>query len=317
MRVLLTAALLLVALSTRAGAQAAECSPYSGDAARVCTAAVDGTRAFAPTLGLLESGGNAVLGTANTLGGPGHFSLTARVNAVHVVLPKVSYDGSTSTVPAGEDRFAPGPVAEGALGVYGGLPSGALSVDVLASAQLLPTTQFEGLGVDRDARRIGTVALGLGYGARLGVLRETGPLPAISVSVMRRDIPTLTYGDVDAGDEFQYSVELHATNFRLVASKQLAVLGVAAGLGWDKYTGDALIQVRNPGIAGLATEVPLDLDTSRALAFLDAGLDLSALRLIAEVGYQAGKDQHLSTQFEKLDTSKGKFFAGFGLRLGL
>jgi hypothetical protein len=317
MRASLAAALLLVALTSGARAQAPECSAYSGDAARVCGAAVDGTRAFAPMLGLLESGGNAVLGTANTLGGPGHFSLTARVNAVHVVLPKVSYDGSTSTVPAGEDLVAPGPVAEAALGVYGGLPSGALSVDLLASAQLLPTSRFEGLAVERDARRIGTVALGLGYGARIGVVRETGPLPAISVSVMRRDIPTLTYGDVNAGDQFQYSVELYATNLRLVASKQLTVLGVAAGLGWDKYSGEALIQVRNPGSPGLATEVPLDLSTSRTLAFLDAGLDLSALRLIAEGGYQAGRNQHLSTQFEKLDTSKGKFFAGLGLRLGL
>jgi hypothetical protein len=219
------------------------------------------------------------------------------------VLPKVSHDGRTRSVPAGKDIVAPGPVVDGALGVYGGLPSGTLSVDLLASAQLLPTTQFEGLAVERDARRIGTVALGLGYGARIGVLRETGPLPAVSVSVMRRDIPTLTYGDVDAGDEFQYAMELHATNLRLVASKQLAVLSVAAGLGWDKYTGDALIQVRNPGVPGLASEVPLDLSTSRALAFLDAALDLSALRLVAEGG--------------KLDTSKGKFFAGLGLRLGL
>src|SRR5438874_975401 len=136
MRASLAEALLLVAFTTDARAQATECAANPGDAARVCTAAVEGTRAFAPMLGLLASGGNAILGTANTLGGPGHFSLAARVNAVHVVLPKVSYDGSTTKVPAGEDIVAPGPVVEAAVGVYGGLPSGTLSVDLLTSAQL-------------------------------------------------------------------------------------------------------------------------------------------------------------------------------------
>jgi hypothetical protein len=43
----------------------------------------------------------------------------------------------------------------------------------------------------------------------------------------------------------------------------------------------------------------------------------SALRLVAEGGYQAGRNQHLPTQFEKLDTSRGMLFAGLGLRLGL
>jgi hypothetical protein len=40
------------------------------------------------------------------------------------------------------------------------------------------------------------------------------------------------------------------------------------------------------------------------------------LRLTGEVGYQTGKDQNLSTSFEDFDTTKGKFFAGLGLRLG-
>ena len=63
-------------------------------------------------------------------------------------------------------------------------------------------------------------------------------------------------------------------------------------------------------------EIPVDLSQSRALAFLDAGLDLSAVKLLGEVGYQGGKDQKLSTDFEEFDTTKGKFFASFGLRVG-
>jgi hypothetical protein len=39
------------------------------------------------------------------------------------------------------------------------------------------------------------------------------------------------------------------------------------------------------------------------------------MRLTAEVGYQGGKDQELTTEFEDFDTTKGKFFAGLGLRV--
>jgi hypothetical protein len=306
----------LISLTTMVHAQASECSDYSGRAGRVCSAAVDGTRALHPIAGLLVSGGNPVLGTANTQGGLGHFSVTARANAAHVVLPDVNYDGSTSTVPASDELFAPTPVVELAAGIYGGTSSGLLAVDFLGSAQLLPTDQIDHLTVESGARRIGDVALGFGYGARVGLVRESGPVPGVSVSVTRRDIPQLAYGDLADGDQYSYAVNLHATNLRVVASKQLAIVDVAAGLGWDKYTGDASVQFRDPVTSLVQPEIPFDLNQSRTLAFLDAGLDLSTVKLLGEVGYQGAKDQKLSTDFEEFDTTKGKFFASFGLRVG-
>jgi hypothetical protein len=93
-------------------------------------------------------------------------------------------------------------------------------------------------------------------------------------------------------------------------------LGVAAGLGWDKYTGDAVIRFRDPITLTPQPDVPVELSSSRGLAFVNAGLNLSMLRLTGEVGYQTGKDQNLSTNFQDFDTTKGKFFAGLGLRLG-
>jgi hypothetical protein len=306
----------LISLTTMVHAQASECSDYSGRTERVCSAAIDGTRALHPIAGLLVSGGNPVLGTANTLGGLGHFSVTARANAAHVVLPDVNYDGSTSTVPASDETFAPTPLLEVAAGIYGGMPSGLLAIDFLGSAQLLPTDQIDHLTVESGARRIGDVALGFGYGVRVGLVRESGPVPGVSVSVMRRDIPQLAYGDLADGDQYSYAVNLHATNLRVVASKQLAIVDVAAGLGWDKYTGDASVQFRDPVTSLVQPEIPFDLNQSRALAFLDAGLDLSAVKLLGEVGYQGAQDQKLSTDFEDFDTTKGKFFASFGLRVG-
>jgi hypothetical protein len=311
---LLLAALALPAV--RAAAQNEECAPYSGDAGRVCDAGIDATRAFHPLAGLLVSGGNPVLGSGSTLGGLGHFSLTARANAVKLVLPELAYDGSADTVPVGDELWAPAPLVEGAIGIYGGMPGGLLSIDLLGSAQLLPTDQIDNLQVDSSARSIGSIALGLGYGVRVGVLREKGPLPGISVSWMRRDIPEIAYGDVDGGDDYGYAVDLHATNLRLVASKRLVILDLAAGLGWDRYTGDATIQFSHP-ITGLPQPpIAVELKNTRTMAFANAGLNMGVVKLTGEAGFQGGKDQELSTDFENFDTTKGKFFAGLGLRVG-
>ncbi len=303
---------LLLAAAAPAAAQSARCAGFAGPSRRICDAALDGTRAYHPVAGLLVSGGNPVLGTANTLGGLGHFSVTARANAADVVLPDPAYDGTAGEVPASEELYAPVPLLEAAAGIYEGLPSGLLSIDALASAQLLPTDQVENLSVDPDARRIGDVALGFGYGVRVGLLRDVGPLPAVSVSAMRRHVPRLAYGDIDGGDEFRYGVDLEATNLRLVASKQLAAFQLAAGLGWDRYTGDAQVQLRE----GPGAPIEIELKESRTLAFVNVGLDLAAVSLVGEAGYQGGRDQPLSTEFEDYDTTSGKFFAGLGLRLG-
>jgi hypothetical protein len=312
----LVAGLFLLTIAAPAMAQTPECAGYTGNAGRVCSAAVDGTRAFHPLMGLLVSGGNPTLGSAGTMGGLGHAAVTLRANAVQVVFPDLNYNGGSATVPAGDKLLTPAPVVEGSLGLYKGMPSGLLALDFLGSAQLLPTDQIDNLSVDGSATTVGGIALGLGFGARVGILKEMGPLPAVSFSVMRRDIPRISYGDVPAGDRFSYGLDMHATNLRLVASKQLMTLGLAAGLGWDKYTGDALIGFRDPVTNLQQPYVPVKLNTSRMLGFVNAGMDLSVLRLTGELGYQGGKDQKLSSEFQEFDTTKGKFFAGLGLRVG-
>lgn len=311
---LILTGLSVVVVATPVIAQTPECSSYSGNAERVCAAAVDGTRAFHPVFGMLVSGGNPTIGSAATLGGLGHASMTMRANGVNLVLPDLGYTGSSSTVPAGQKLFLPAPLVEGAIGLYKGQSRGLLAVDFLGSAQLLPTSQINDVTVDPDARRIGSIALGLGYGARIGIL-QGGLLPALSISIMQRDIPRITYGDVPAGDRFSYGVDLHATNLRLIASKQVAVVDVAVGLGLDKYTGDAIIQFRDPITSVVQPNVAVELNNSRILSFINAGVSMSKVRLTGELGYQGGRDQNLSTTFEDFDTTVGKFFAGLGLRV--
>jgi len=310
----------LVVLAAPLAAQNSQCAPYqsapfSSQDYNICNAAIDGTQVLHPVAGLLVSGGNPVLGSVRTLGGLGHFAFTARVNATEVRTPDLNYNGATTTVGQDKKLWAPAPLVEAALGLFKGV-NGFLSLDALGSAQLLPTKAINNLSVDKNARKIGSIALGLGYGARVGVFPGKAIIPSVTVSVMRRDIPRITYGNVTTGgDNYSYSLDLHATNLRAVAGYHLAVFNVGAGVGWDKYTGSANIGfVPNGGVLPAQTINGVKLDNTRTMAFLTAAIDLPVIKIGAEAGYQFGKAQNLATTFTGNDPSKKRLFAGAGLR---
>lgn len=308
----LLAAVILIP-ATALFAQNSQCSGFVGNDANICNAAIDGAVVFHPVAGLLVSGGNPSLGRFGTLGGFPHFTFAVRVNATQLHTPDLNYDGTGNTVAAGDKVFAPAPVVEASLGIFKGLgTSGLLGIDLLGSAQLLPTDQIDNLSVDKDATTIGSVALGFGYGARVGITNQKAIVPAVSVSLMRRNIPTITYGDITNGDQYRFSVGIDVTNLRAVAGYGLGILDVGAGLGWDKYTGSADIEF-TPTV-GPTQSVSKDLDQTRTLAFIDAGLNLGILNVVAEGGYQFGKDLHLSTNFDNNDPKDNRLFGSAAIR---
>jgi hypothetical protein len=282
--------------------------------ANLCDAAIDGTRAFHPVAGLLVSGGNPVLRTGTGEGGLGRFALTVRANTARVQLPDLSYDGTAETVPAGERLLFIAPLVEGSAGLYA-VP-GRLAVEALFSAQLLPTNQVEDLDVVPGGAHLGAAALGLGFGARADV--SLGPsLPGLSLSVMRRSVPRVQYGNIsDPTEEFQYAIDLTAVNLRLTGNHRFARFGLAGGLGYDRYTGDADIAVREPDLpVDLIGTVRIDLKASRWMLFANPSLQAGPLQVTGELGYQLPRDQDLSTTFERFDPSSGRVFGGLGVRL--
>jgi hypothetical protein len=287
---------------------------YGGSGAQVCQTFVDAVRTFHPLAGMIVSGGNPVLGTAQTLGGFGHAVVSARLNAIRISVPNPDSAGRSS-VPSSFDGLVPAPVVEAALGLLRGARTGLLSLDLLGSATLLPTGRVRGLTVDPGAPRLGGVALGMGYGARLGLFRGGFAVPAVSLSVMRRHLPRLQYGDVTAGDSAQFATDLNATNIRAVASLRFVLLDVAAGVGWDRYTSSAEVAFLDPSRPLTNPQrIPLALRSTREVLFVDAGLDLQTATLVGELGFQTGKDQHLSTNFTDFDPTAGHVFGGVGLR---
>jgi hypothetical protein len=299
-------------------AQEPQCNgiPFPG-ATEACNTAVDAVRAFYPLAGMIVTGGNSVLGTAGSLGGFGHVTLTARVNAIKAALPDPTA-ATTSPVPSSFHGAVPAPMVEGALGVFKGMGGGLLAVDVLGSALILPTG-IDNLTVDSNATHISDAALGFGYGVRVGVLKGSFPIPAVSVSWMHRTVPRLRYGTLGpapgTGDDFEFTMDLRSDSYRAVAGWKFALVDVAAGVGVDRYKSDNTNIRFYDGAANTRTVV-INPTNTRALVFVNGGLSLAAVKLVGEIGLQAGKDQAFATQFSDFDPKAAHVFGGLGVRFG-
>ncbi|HEV8265709.1 MAG TPA: hypothetical protein VGQ06_12245 [Gemmatimonadales bacterium] len=309
----ITSLALLTALALPLAAQEPQCQNIDPQREAACNTMVDATRAFHPLAGMIVSGGNPLLGTGSTLGGFGHLSASLRFNAIKASLPNPD-SAARNPVPSSFDGYFPAPVIEAAVGLYRGTGGGLVSIDALGSAVLLPASRVRGMSVDADAPKIGDVALGIGYGARIGILNGSFPVPAVSVSVMKRHVPRVQFGDVSAptSDPADFSTDFDATNWRAVAGMRILFADVAAGLGIDHYTSAATIHYQDVG--GPRTVV-LDLKNTRQVLFLNAGLTTGLVKLVGELGYQTGTDQSFSTTFRDFDPKAGHVFWGAGLRL--
>ena len=301
-------------------AQEPQCNiPASPFATAACNTAVDGVRAFYPLAGMIVNGGNPVIGTAGSLGGLGHFALTARVNAIKAALPDPRA-GSQTPVPSSFNGAVPAPMVEGALGLFKGVGGGLLAVDVLGSALILPTGIHD-LTVDSGATHVSDAALGFGYGVRVGVLNGGFPVPAVSVSWMHRTVPRLRYGTlgpiIGTGDDFEFTMDLKSDSYRAVAGWKLAVVDLAAGIGVDRYKSrDTNIRFHDAVTPTSVRTVVINPTNTRALVFVNGGLSLAVVKLVGEIGLQAGKDQSYFTQFSDFDPKAAHVFGGLGVRFG-
>jgi len=298
-------------------AQEPQCAMPLPSATAACNTAVDAVRAFYPLAGMIVSGGNPVLGSARSLGGLGHVALTARVNAIKAALPDPTA-ATQSPVPSSFNGAVPAPMVEGAVGLLKGMGGGLLSVDVLGSALILPTG-IRDLSVDSSAAHISDAALGIGYGVRVGVLNGAFPIPAVSVSWMHRSVPRLRYGTLGpalgTGDQFEFTMDLTSDSYRAVAGWKFVLVDVAAGIGIDRYKSSDT-NIRFWDSPSTTRTVVINPTNTRALVFVNGGLSLAVVKLVGELGLQAGKDQHYFTQFSGFDPKAAHVFGGIGVRFG-
>ena len=323
---------LIAAAASTASAQATPSSQCPGgslptDPNRVsqdaCQQARDLFQFMAPQVGLALTGGNTILGGGGTLGGPGHFRISIRGNAVAGAVPKVQdlQPRSSGATPARTFQttaaFIPLPTVDAALGVFKGIPLGLTNVggvDLLASATYVPDVSASNVELTVSGSK-----LKIGYGARVGLLQESILVPGVSASWLRRETPMLNL--VASAGSSTLSVRdlaVQTDALRLVASKSFLVFGLAAGVGQDRYSSESTISGRY--VAGVtqanSAPAPVAQDMSRTNYFVDLSLNLPFIKIVGEVGQATGGTVTTFNQFEGAQASGARTYFSAGITIG-
>jgi hypothetical protein len=291
-----------------------------------CQKAIDLFQYMAPQLGTSITGGNATLGQGGSLGGLGHFSAGLRVNAVQGSIPQIqdialSTSGATRTPPIDtKTQLLPMPTADLAIGIFKGLPLAITNVggvDLLVSAAYLP--EFNGSGV---SVKVPNGSLKLGYGARVGILQESLLVPGISVSYLKRDLPTVNIAATNSGQDSLLvdNLSLKTTAWRVVASKSLLLFGLAAGFGQDKYESSADVRAYiAPGLLNpeaKAGPVALSQNLTRTNVFADLSMNLLLFKLTGEIGQVSGGTINTYNTFNGKQAADSRIYGSVGARFG-
>jgi hypothetical protein len=327
----------LVLAATSASAQDTQrCPPGTANAFGVpdqtrasqdaCQKAIDLFQYLAPQLATSVAGGNATLGQAGSLGGLGHFSAGFRVNALQGSLPQVqnvtpSVTGAVKSNYDTKTQLFPMPTAELAIGIFKGLPLAITNVggiDLLVSAAYLPEFNSSGVSV-----KVPDGSLKLGYGARVGILQESLLVPGVSVSYVRRDLPTVNIAANSGSDSLNVNnFNLKTTAWRVVASKGLLLFGIAAGVGQDKYESSTDISAHlaarsvPPTPAFNSTPVALSQSITRTNVFADLSMNLLLFKLTGEIGQVSGGTINTYNTFSGTQAADSRIYGSVGARFG-
>ena len=292
-----------------------------------CQKAIDLFQYMAPQLGTMIAGGNPTLGQGSTLGGLGHFSAGVRVNVLQGSLPQVqnvtpAVTGATSTQFVTKDQYLPMPTADLAIGVFKGIPlplTNVGGVDLLVSASYVPEFNNSGVSV-----KVPNGSLKLGYGARVGILQESLLVPGVSVTYLKRDLPTANItGTVNSDSLYINDLSLKTTAWRAVVSKSILIFGVAIGAGKDKYESSADIRAHIaartvPPISAFNAAVakPITQDLTRTNIFADLTMNLLLFKLNAEIGQVSGGTINTFNTFSGKQADDSRIYGAVGARFG-
>ncbi len=290
-----------------------------------CQKAIDLFKYMAPQLGTSITGGNATLGQGSSLGGLGHFSAGIRVNALQGSLPQIqnitpAVTGAVSTQIDTKVQFIPMPTADLAIGIFKGLPLAITNVggvDLLLSASYLPEFNSSGVSV-----KVPNGSLKIGYGARVGILQESLLVPGISVSYLRRDLPTVDIAANTGNDSLLVNnLSLKTNAWRIVGSKSLLLFGFAVGYGQDKYESSADVRAHVAARAPLtapanAGPVTLSQSLTRSNVFADLSINLLILKLTGEIGQVSGGTINTYNTFSGKQAADSRIYGSVGARFG-
>jgi hypothetical protein len=322
-RLLMAAGLSLIALRTSNAQSCPAGTPTQQTAAEDARQqANDVFQYMAPQLGLAIAGGSPTLGQASVLGGLGHFSVGVRGNALAGHLPQVDqfsqcYTGATSRELPTSQQVVGLPAVDAAIGVFKGLPLGVTNVggiDVLLSASYVPEIDSDHIDVT-----VPSGSLKIGYGARVGLLQESLLVPGVSLSVLRRDLPSVNVVGTSGSNSLEVNnLSVKTTAWRVVASKSLLLFGLTAGMGRDTYDQSANVTatVNDPLFGTASSSINPSQSLTRTNMFAGASLNLLMLKVTGEVGKVSGGTINTFNSFDGKAADDSRLYGSVGLRLG-
>jgi len=294
----------------------------------ICTQAFDVYQFMSPQLGLALAGGNATIGQGGTLGGLGHASVGVRGNAFRGLLPDVgNFTQSTSGAQQRElptkNQIVGLPTADAAIGIFKGFPVGLTNVgglDLLVSASYVPTIDSNGDNVSVSPDQNWQ----FGYGARVGLVRESLISPGVSLTYLKRDLPKMSIIGTTGSDSISVrNASVKTSAWRLVAGKSLIAFSIAGGIGQDTYDQSADIEgVVHTTVAGVPVAARASVPSSatkqsltRTNLFLDLSLNLPVFKLVGEIGDATGGTVDTFNSFSGGRADRSQVYGSVGLRL--
>jgi hypothetical protein len=202
--------------------------------------------------------------------------------------------------------------ADVAVGLLSGFLAGdtrLLSIDLIGSISLVPGPAKSPLNLK------GSNELNVGFGSRIGIMKETARLPGVSVAFLRHQLPGNRFSDVNlptlSGNTMRLSTSRlsgHINSVRIAIGKQFGQVGVTAGWGRDQLQGRATV------VATLSTGASDDqttyLDVTRTSLFAGASYPLfRGSVLAAEVA-------RTSTPHYDAGTARSRTTVSAGVRIG-
>ena len=286
-----------------------------------CQKAVDIFAFMTPQLGTGLVGGNAILGTGGALGGIGKFSIGVRGNGIRGRVPQVgnvntAITGAVRSDYAVDNQVVGLPAVEGALGLFGGIPLGvthAFALDALLSATYVPEFSRSNVAVS-----LPDGSLKLGFGGRLGVLTESFTTPSVSLTYLRRDLPTTSIDATSGNDDIAVNgISVKTSAWRAVAGKSVGFFGLALGAGKDTYDSRASgsVRVNEAGLSVNGGPYDLSQKVSRSNMFADVSLNFPFIKFSAEIGRVSGGKIDTYNTFSGKRADDPLTYASVGIRI--
>lgn len=288
-----------------------------GETQDACQKAIDAFRYMGSQLGTVISGGNATLGQGGTLGGFPHFRVGLRATVMRSSLPKledqaISTTGAVSSNYSTESQWIGLPQLDAAIGVFSGYNLGLTrvgGVDLLLSMAYLPTITQD------DFTLSGSTKIGAGF--RLGLFQEGLLFPGVSFTYLRRDLPAKAGFNSSIGND-SISIDgitVKTDAWRVVASKNLLVFGLAAGFGKDRYTSDGTFMVDISSTGTTLPETSIRQTVSRNNLFLNVAANFFLVQVVGEIGQVSGGNTSTFNTFDKGPNSS-RTYGSIGLKAG-